>query len=60
MREKIEPHMEIIELAKKSMIDLGIEPLMKPIRGGTDGQGLSYMGYPPNIQAGIISTADLN
>jgi len=53
MREKIEPHMEIIELAKKSMIDLGIEPIIKPIRGGTDGARLSYMGLPcPNIFTG--------
>ena len=46
MREKIEPHMEIIELAKKSMLELGIEPNIKPIRGGTDGARLSYMGLP--------------
>jgi len=53
MREKIEPHMEIIELAKKSMIDLGIEPNIKPIRGGTDGARLSYMGLPcPNLFTG--------
>ena len=53
MREKIEPHMEIIELAKKSMLELGIEPNIKPIRGGTDGARLSYMGLPcPNIFTG--------
>ncbi|MCF6465240.1 peptidase T [Clostridium sp. Cult2] len=53
MKEKIEPHMEIIELAKKSMIELGIEPIIKPIRGGTDGARLSYMGLPcPNIFTG--------
>ena len=53
MREKIEPHMEIIELAKKSMLELGIEPIIKPIRGGTDGARLSYMGLPcPNIFTG--------
>lgn len=53
MREKIEPHMEIIELAKKSMLDLGIEPNIKPIRGGTDGARLSYMGLPcPNLFTG--------
>lgn len=53
MREKIEPHMEIIELAKKSMEDIGIEPDIKAIRGGTDGARLSYMGLPtPNIFAG--------
>ena len=53
MKEKIEPHMEIIELAKKSMEDLGIVPNIKPIRGGTDGARLSYMGLPcPNLFTG--------
>lgn len=53
MREKIEPHMDIIELAKRSMEDLGIEPIIQPIRGGTDGARLSYMGLPcPNIFTG--------
>lgn len=53
MKEKIEPHMEIVELAKQSMIDLGIEPNITPIRGGTDGARLSYMGLPcPNIFTG--------
>lgn len=53
MREKIEPHMEIVELAKKSMIDLEIEPKIQAIRGGTDGARLSYMGLPtPNIFTG--------
>ena len=53
MREKIEPHMEIIELARKSMLDLGIEPHIQPIRGGTDGARLSYMGLPcPNLFTG--------
>lgn len=53
MKEKIEPHMEIVELAKKSMIELGIEPIISPIRGGTDGARLSYMGLPcPNIFTG--------
>lgn len=53
MREKIEPHIEIIELAEKSMKDIGIEPDIKPIRGGTDGARLSYMGLPtPNLFAG--------
>ena len=50
MKEKIQPHMEIIELAKSSMEELGIQPLIKPIRGGTDGSRLSYMGLPcPNL-----------
>lgn len=53
MKEKIEPHMEIVELAKKSMIEMGIEPIISPIRGGTDGARLSYMGLPcPNIFTG--------
>ncbi len=53
MKEKIEPHMEIIELARKSMLDLGIEPHIQPIRGGTDGARLSYMGLPcPNLFTG--------
>ncbi len=53
MKEKIEPHMEIIDLAHKSMLDLGIEPIVKAIRGGTDGAQLSYKGLPcPNIFAG--------
>ncbi len=53
MREKIEPHMEIIELAKRSMEELNITPLIKPIRGGTDGARLSYMGLPcPNLFTG--------
>ena len=53
MKEKIEPHMEIIELAEKSMKELGIEPNIIPIRGGTDGSRLSYMGLPtPNLFTG--------
>lgn len=53
MREKIEPHMEIIEIAEKAMRDIGIEADIKPVRGGTDGARLSYMGLPtPNLFAG--------
>ncbi|MDR7871198.1 MAG: peptidase T [Tissierellaceae bacterium] len=53
MKEKIEPHMEIVDLAKESMMELGIEPVISPIRGGTDGARLSYMGLPcPNIFTG--------
>lgn len=53
MREKVEPHMEIIELARKSMLEMDIEPIISPIRGGTDGARLSYMGLPcPNIFTG--------
>ncbi len=53
MREKIEPVMHIVKIAKKAMENVGIEPLIKPIRGGTDGSQLSYKGLPcPNIFAG--------
>lgn len=53
MREKVEPMMFIVDLAEKAMNDLGITPIIKPIRGGTDGSRLSYMGLPcPNIFAG--------
>lgn len=53
MREKVEPVMHIVDLAEQAMKDLGITPLIKPIRGGTDGSRLSYMGLPcPNIFAG--------
>ena len=53
MREKIEPVMHIIELAKKAMNEVGIVPNIKPIRGGTDGAKLSFMGLPtPNIFTG--------
>ncbi|MGF6906597.1 peptidase T [Fusobacterium sp. PH5-44] len=53
MEEKIRPVMEIVELAKKSMEEIGVTPLIKSIRGGTDGARLSYMGLPcPNIFTG--------
>ncbi|HWO97526.1 MAG TPA: peptidase T [Bacillus sp. (in: firmicutes)] len=53
MREKIEPKKEIVDIAYEAMKNLGIEPLIKPIRGGTDGSQLSYMGLPtPNIFTG--------
>jgi tripeptide aminopeptidase len=53
MREKVEPVMHIVDLANKAMLELGIKPIVKPIRGGTDGSRLSYMGLPcPNIFAG--------
>lgn len=56
MREKIEPVMHIIDLAKMAMEDLGITPLIKPIRGGTDGARLSYMGLPcPNLFTGGLN-----
>jgi len=53
MREKVEPVKYIIDLACEAMQNAGIEPNIKPIRGGTDGARLSYMGLPtPNIFAG--------
>lgn len=53
MREKIEPVMHIIDLAKEAMKAVGVEPVIKPIRGGTDGARLSFEGLPcPNIFAG--------
>ncbi len=53
MRRQLEDKMHIVELAKQAMIELDIEPLISPIRGGTDGSKLSFMGLPtPNIFAG--------
>ncbi len=53
MREKVEPVMHIVEIAEKAMKKIGITPIIKAIRGGTDGSQLSYMGLPcPNIFAG--------
>ncbi len=53
MREKILPHMHIVETAVKAMKNIGVEPEVVPIRGGTDGARLSYMGLPcPNLCTG--------
>lgn len=53
MREVIEEHMEVVEIAKTAMEDLGIEPVIYPVRGGTDGSKISFMGLPtPNLFAG--------
>ena len=53
MREKIEPVMHVIDLAKEAMKAVGVTPVIKPIRGGTDGARLSFEGLPcPNIFAG--------
>ncbi|RUS45024.1 peptidase T [Cohnella sp. AR92] len=53
MREKIEPVREIVDIVHDAMTSLGIEPKLEPIRGGTDGSQLSFMGLPtPNIFAG--------
>lgn len=56
MREMVEPKMFIIELAKNAMQQAGVQPRVKPIRGGTDGAQLSFMGLPcPNLFAGGIN-----
>ncbi|WP_297792381.1 peptidase T [uncultured Eudoraea sp.] len=53
MREQIEPVFHVVEIAKEAMEVLDIKPIIKPIRGGTDGSQLSFMGLPcPNIFAG--------
>ena len=53
MREKIEDNLFVVERAKAAMLSLGIEPLVTPIRGGTDGSRLSFMGLPcPNLCTG--------
>ncbi|MTT31170.1 peptidase T [Terrilactibacillus sp. BCM23-1] len=53
MREKIEPVKEIVDIAHQAMENLDIKPIVEPIRGGTDGSQLSYMGLPtPNIFTG--------
>lgn len=53
MREKVEPVFHIVEIAEKAMESVGVTPIIKPIRGGTDGSQLSFMGLPcPNIFAG--------
>jgi len=56
MREQVEPHYQIIEKAQKAMEMAGVKPKIQPIRGGTDGANLSYMGLPcPNIFAGGLN-----
>ncbi|MBQ5669354.1 MAG: peptidase T [Tidjanibacter sp.] len=53
MREMVEPHPEIIEKAMQAMEEAGVAPIIKPIRGGTDGSRLSHMGLPcPNLYTG--------
>ena len=53
MKEKILPHMDLIENAKAAMLAAGVEPKIVPIRGGTDGARLSYEGLPcPNLSTG--------
>jgi len=56
MREKIEPVMHVVDIVEESMQDLGIKPLIKAIRGGTDGAQLSFKGLPcPNVFAGGLN-----
>ena len=53
MREQLKGHMYIVEKAKAAMLSCGVEPLIQPIRGGTDGARLSFMGLPcPNLSTG--------
>ena len=53
MREQVEPHIHVVDNAKKAMEMAGVKPIVQPIRGGTDGANLSFMGLPcPNIFAG--------
>ena len=56
MREKIEPVMHIIDLAQEAMTNVGVTPVVVPVRGGTDGARLSFEGLPcPNIFAGGVN-----
>lgn len=56
MLGQIEARMEVVDIAKRAMVEAGVEPVVKPIRGGTDGARLSYMGLPcPNIFAGGVN-----
>lgn len=56
MKEQILPHMHIIDAAKKAMQKQGLSPVCVPIRGGTDGARLSYMGLPcPNLPTGGVN-----
>ena len=53
MKKEVEPHIHIVDIAKEAMLKEGIKPIVQPIRGGTDGANLSFMGLPcPNIFAG--------
>jgi tripeptide aminopeptidase len=56
MRQQIEPVQHVVEIAKQAMTEAQVEPLVKPIRGGTDGAQLSFKGLPcPNIFAGGLN-----
>lgn len=59
--EVIAPHMHLVENAKAAMEELGVEPLIFPIRGGTDGSSLSFMGLPcPNVCTGGLNAHGLD
>ncbi len=62
MREQVEPHPEIMATAIEAVKSVGVTPIVEPVRGGTDGSRLSYMGLPtPNIfTGGIISMASMS
>ena len=56
MKEMVEPHMYLIHRARAAMTAVGVEPAVVPVRGGTDGARLSYMGLPcPNLGTGGIN-----
>ena len=56
MREQVEPHYQVVEIAMKAIADAGVTPKVQPIRGGTDGANLSFRGLPcPNIFAGGLN-----
>ena len=56
MKEKISPQMHVIDIVLRAMQDVGVTPKVEPIRGGTDGAQLSFMGLPcPNIFAGGVN-----
>lgn len=53
MREKVEPHIYLVDIATEAMKEVGVEPIIRPIRGGTDGARLSFKGLPcPNLCTG--------
>lgn len=53
MREKVEPHIYLVDIATNAMKEIGVEPIIRPIRGGTDGARLSFKGLPcPNLCTG--------
>ena len=56
MREVVEPRKQVVDLAFEAMTAIGVKPIVRPIRGGTDGARLSFMGLPcPNIFAGGLN-----